>query len=90
MPADIFPKHMAYSICPGCATYEEVEKVREVQSKDGYGDAPQCAIKPYHRGKRCPCSECLVKMMCQEMCEELVNYKDRYLYGDDFTRPIPK
>jgi len=89
MPADIFPKHMNFTICPGCLTYISAEEARENLKEDGYSDIPQCAIKPYHKGKRCPCSICLVKMVCTEVCDELNTYKMEG-YKDYFTRPLPK
>jgi len=90
MSIDFEPKHMSHAICPGCITYGEVEKVRDVQNKDGHYDTPKCAIRPYHNGVFCPCSTCLVKMVCEDTCDRLTEYKERYLYGGDFTRPIPK
>jgi hypothetical protein len=90
MSEENIPKHESYAICPGCLTYNEVEKVREQQKEDGHVDGAQCTIPPYNKGKVCPCSKCLVKMMCENMCEDLLQYKEKFLYGDDFTRPLPK
>ncbi len=88
MPADIMPKHMRDSICPGCATYAEVGKVREIQNQSGYTDSPQCAIKPYYRGKTCPCSKCLIKMVCEDTCDRMDDYRN--WCGDiKYARPLP-
>jgi hypothetical protein len=88
MPADIFQKHMRWNICPGCVTYVEVEKITREMEENGYKDSPQCTIEPYYKGKFCPCSRCIVKMMCEDMCEELINWKQ--WTRDRYKRPNPK
>lgn len=87
MPADIFPKQMRWNVCPGCATYVEVQRITQEMKNNGYQDVPQCEIKPYYKGKYCPCSKCIVKMMCEEMCEELITWKR--VCKDRYTRPDP-
>jgi len=48
-------------ICIGCYTYKSIDM----------GNKPACTINPIKGGKHCPCSTCLVKMMCEEVCDKL-------------------
>ena len=52
-------------ICGGCRDYDI--------NRD-------CSFGPYYKGKICPCSTCLVKMMCNGVCDVLLAY--RYPHTD--------
>ncbi len=71
MSEDIMSKHTRDSICPGCATYVKVGRI----IRDTI-NAPQCVINPYHKRRTCPCSKCLIKMICEETCDKLEDYRD--------------
>jgi len=44
--------------CKGCATYI------------GAGEYHDCAYAEYNKKGACPCSKCVVKVMCVEPCDE--------------------
>ena len=50
-------------MCEGCWTYNIVKK-------------PRCKHIPMKDNKQCPCSICLVKTMCNKVCEEFAIYTD--------------
>lgn len=51
-------------VCKGCTTYEFSLK---------WGSP--CNIPHKVSGHVCPCSKCLVKMVCTEVCDVVENYK---------------
>ncbi len=79
---------MSIKICRGCATYSDIEKL----TKNYKHGTVECNIKPSHRGLICPCSECLVKTMCQEPCDRLDKYKDIFVNDDEYMsmEALPK
>lgn len=86
---DNIPQDPRLSICPGCRTYIRVNQGRVDIQEDGYYDVPQCNVQPMtHGGKPCPCSQCVVKMVCEDTCEELEKYKDYCRYGDNIIRSL--
>ena len=54
-------------MCIGCITY-----VNEVIS---FGGGIVCPFKTH---KQCPCSICLVKSMCDRICEDFQNHLYKY------------
>ena len=62
MVLDLFKKkRLKNKNCEGCILYNKACKLKD------YQDANEIA-------NNCPCGSCLVKMRCQKICEELVNY----------------
>lgn len=59
MPLDAVQKIIRDSICPGCRTYEV---------------SSDCIIRPIFNGVLCPCSSCLIKIICTKRCEKLQKY----------------
>lgn len=51
-------------VCSGCSTFmiENDDKILF------------CAIPHKKDGKICPCSNCLLKSICEDECEKLANY----------------
>lgn len=55
-------------VCEGCATYSKSSSSILYQTDDW------CNIKA-RKGKHiCPCSTCLIKMICDELCDEIEYY----------------
>ena len=52
-----------------------------------------CAYLPFIRGSKprviCPCSLCVVKVMCNGICEEFQDYKNEYGEGYAEWRTLP-
>ena len=46
--------------CDGCLGY---------RTKDGF-----CEILTYTDRSKCPCSECLVKVTCNKLCDDLCDF----------------
>jgi len=57
-------------ICEGCITYEN-------RTSMTYSCYWVCIEKSEHNSKDliCPCSICLIKMMCVSACEELLEHQ---------------
>ena len=55
--------------CEGCRTY--------VNSK---GNIPLCDLNPIKEGAICPCTSCLIKGMCNTICDLFAIYQhlERY------------
>jgi len=89
MPLDVAKYIIREAICHGCLTFMTAENIREGMESDGFTDTPQCQIPPIgSNGKNCPCSYCLVKMMCEEACIPFQVYKEGYYMKRN--RPLPK
>ncbi len=59
------------NICEGCLTYSECGICK-------------CSVKHTFDNENCPCSTCLVKMVCNtQRCHILITYTDKY----DYKRP---
>lgn len=56
--AEISKTFLRTKICSGCLTNDKAE----------------CEIEPLVNGFRCPCSTCLVKVMCENTCSKLYEY----------------
>lgn len=64
--AVIAPEFLRRTICKGCHTF--------IQKNNG---PEKCQIPPINEhGEHCPCSICMVKMMCENSCESLHNYQN--------------
>jgi len=80
-------------ICPGCQTYVIPEKMKEMMNQIWiYGKNKsrielqlQCSIKPMINGTKCPCSTCLIKMVCEITCDKM----GEYVKGSKLERPLP-
>lgn len=57
------------SICKGCLTYETY--ILNPSTKTA------CLIPHKKDGKACPCSTCLIKSVCQDVCDEIEKYRLR-------------
>jgi hypothetical protein len=68
MVAEISTKFLRRKICRGCYTYESYLKYIKDYNDE---DFPICSIKPIVGGKVCPCVSCLVKMVCENTCNNL-------------------
>lgn len=64
MPLKIIQKIIRRSICSGCHSYHPL------------GDIVQCSVPLRKNRKTCPCSICLVKMMCNTACKILTEYNN--------------
>lgn len=54
--------------CEGCYSYFPTKQ------RDGDGILSNgCIHKQYNKGQ-CPCSECIIKVMCNNPCEKYVNF----------------
>ena len=63
-------------ICKGCKTYDNEMNSLSYDQKRKY--TYLCNISVPFKGKElCPCSECIVKMMCSAGCEKLNSYCSR-------------
>jgi len=51
---------MRETICKGCTTLATIERMQR--------GIAQCAVKPSMGHQVCPCSTCLIKMICEETC----------------------
>lgn len=51
-------------VCKGCSTYEF-----------GLKFSSPCNVPHKQNGHHCPCSTCLIKGICTEVCDELEYYK---------------
>lgn len=58
------------SICRGCKTYEdEINNLTDAEKKG------ICNVSyPFIDDTVCPCSECIVKMVCEHTCKKLNSY----------------
>lgn len=56
-------------ICYGCLTYKYTDKVTN--------ESFYCYIQPVVNGKICPCSTCILKIVCEETCSEFNIYLDK-------------
>jgi hypothetical protein len=77
-------------VCLGCFTYTTEKELKNLVERTRYGtvEGLQCGIEPIINGTKCPCSICLVKMMCDITCEKIDKYmKD---YSSKLGRPLPK
>ena len=68
--------------CEGCYSYEEGDEIIN------------CEIAPSNNISKCPCSRCLIKVMCKVGCDDFENYydkflKDRVLFVEDLVRKYP-
>ena len=70
MPAVVSMKFLRRTICKGCLTHQAY-----LIHKDEMPDYPDCQIKPFDHGEKCPCLTCLVKPMCENECDKLTSYK---------------
>ena len=74
-------------ICSGCFSYVDPGKMKGMVDQTWtYGANKskieinlQCSIKAVRNGINCPCSICLIKMVCDTTCDKI----DEYL-GDVF------
>ena len=57
-------KRIRKDICGGCSTYEF-----------GIKFSSPCKIPHKKAGHPCPCSMCIIKMVCEDECDELIWYK---------------
>ncbi len=71
-------------ICEGCQTYISAYKLKEYYIKfwktTGFDDinsfvSPQCDQPATFDTQHCPCSTCLVKMICDIPCDEYLSFK---------------
>ena len=78
-------------VCPGCLTYIIAEDLTK-QHTDGTGNVNpydlQCGIAPVVNGMNCPCSVCIVKMVCNESCYRIDEYTNQHKRLE-FKRPLP-
>jgi len=60
-------------LCRGCKTYEDtMEEISDVDKRDC---VHICNISyPSMDGRVCPCSMCIIKMMCGTRCEKFDSY----------------
>jgi hypothetical protein len=47
---------------------EEIEPINEYPNCNGCGT--ECEMIEFNKNRSCPCTQCLVKTMCHDMCEE--------------------
>lgn len=73
MPLDAIQDEIRKAICKGCFTYSNCDL--------------QCSIKPITNGIRCPCSTCIIKMMCNEPCDKLHQYRGGYYIDKANIKP---
>lgn len=61
-----------YTMCEGCANYGYITTLKpdlEIYHRD-------CNIEyPVLSDRQCPCINCIVKGMCNNVCRELLEYK---------------
>ena len=66
------------SNCEGCAsryyTYKGVTNIR-------HESIHRIVCGPLPKDESCPCSICLVKMICHDMCEKFNNYRGNTIMG---------
>ncbi len=69
------------AVCAGCLTYvlsTDLQKMTNIMvnilNKDVTEEDLQCSIEHMINGIKCPCSSCIVKMMCDQSCEKFDNY----------------
>ena len=55
-------KKIRKKVCDGCRTYAMIDEDNT------------CLMPHMKNGKPCPCSECLIKMVCNEVCVKLEEY----------------
>jgi len=55
--------------CKGCYTLSYVYL---------YGPKLECTYVRYNKDGQCPCTKCIVKMICQQGCPEYDTYKRRF------------
>lgn len=83
------------TICAGCLTHvieEDLRKTlvehRKMSDAELEVDDLQCGIKPIASGTKCPCSACLVKMVCDQTCDKIETYISGYV--GELTRLLLK
>lgn len=59
--------------CRGCKTYEEGRDTLTKEQKQQIVYICNISI-PFKEGKICPCSRCVVKMVCTTRCQELIDH----------------
>lgn len=67
---------MEYKYCKGCLT-------NNAKDKHGFSLCP--AGRFNYKGK-CPCTECVVKVMCGHPCEDFHKFRDRSQAQERFER----
>lgn len=53
------------NLCYGCAAYK----------KDEYGDYCEYSVHNTEVEGICPCVKCLIKSVCDEACDDFLNWK---------------
>lgn len=66
------------NMCIGCRSYEIMKKTMSYYFRSactsGAKSIPICDRRVLHAEGICPCSICLIKMMCQTKCEKFDAY----------------
>jgi hypothetical protein len=60
------PAEITKEICSGCQTYKYIDKKTE--------EVIYCCVPAIIKEQICPCSKCILKMVCQEICLKFDNY----------------
>lgn len=55
------------SVCKGCLTYETMNEDQ------------LCPVPHKINRKPCPCSKCMIKMVCEDTCDEFRLYKGTFV-----------
>ncbi len=59
-------------ICGGCKTFEDsIVRISNSDRRYAYGC---CITLPFEGDRICPCSTCLIKMVCLNKCDMLNDY----------------
>lgn len=82
MTTQTAPAKTKEEVCSGCSTYKTFDDVSE--------EIIYCFVPHIINGKYCPCSTCILKMMCEDTCLKFDIYihkkKDGYYLTSEKER----
>jgi len=67
-------------ICQGCQSYANRSKCWRYRyiNDDGTTKIVPCYTLPFIEDKICPCSSCIIKSICNDLCEDYAEYYRPY------------